>query len=117
MVLSADSVDRVERLLDEGELSQRAIARETGVSRGSVHRIKTGKRVLCRANGHALLPGPSGPLGRCPGCGGMVQQPCITCRARESNAPRLSGDDDVDALGLHLKPDDRARQRKLKGDR
>jgi len=113
VVLTANAVDQVERLLDDG-LSQRAIARMTGVSRGSVHRIKTGKRVIRgRSNGDEL-EAPSGPVDRCPGCGGLVQQPCVACRTRETPVDRLSGRDDVDALALDLEADDRRRHRELK---
>jgi hypothetical protein len=74
-------VDEIRRLLQQRELSQRAIARRLGVSRGTVNTIFSGKRrdrVCCGLDHDA----PCGPPERCPGCGGMVQMPCLVCRIR-----------------------------------
>lgn len=75
----------IKRLLDQGEASQRKIARQTGASRGTVNAIALGKRPDYGASrrkrgGGFVVPG--GPLVRCPGCGGMVQMPCLACRVR-----------------------------------
>ncbi|MGQ9576469.1 MAG: helix-turn-helix domain-containing protein [Thermoguttaceae bacterium] len=77
-------VDFVRRLLAEGKWSMRKIARMTGVSRGTVSAIAHGKRPdrRPRTEQDDLLERPSGPMERCPGCGGMVQMPCRLCRVR-----------------------------------
>jgi len=78
-------VDEVKRLLREANLSQRKIARQAGVSRGTVNAIAQGKRPDCEARrrGHRDdFVTPSGRPARCPGCGGMVRMPCLACRVR-----------------------------------
>lgn len=78
-------VDEVQRLLDEGNLSQRKIARRVGVSRGTVNAIARGKRADYRARQRERegeFVAPSGPVARCATCGAMVQMPCLACRIR-----------------------------------
>ncbi|QDT70007.1 hypothetical protein MalM25_29510 [Planctomycetes bacterium MalM25] len=75
----------VKRLLDEGGMSRRAIAAQTGVSRGSVNAIANGERGLHGAEPDEL--GGDGPArdlvaSRCEECGGMVYMPCVLCEAR-----------------------------------
>ena len=84
-MLTATVVDEVQRLLQEGRFSQRKIAARMGVSRGTVNAIALGRR-LCRrqqrpAAERGFIP-PTGPLVRCPGCGGRVQMPCLLCYIR-----------------------------------
>lgn len=78
-------VDEVKRLLNEGSLSQREIARKTGVSRGTVNAIALGKRPEPRRLRTAAdeFLAPAGPPRRCPGCGGLVRMPCLLCRVRQ----------------------------------
>lgn len=79
-------VREIRRLLDEGDLSQRAIARRVGVSRGLVARVAAGQRSLVDrgAPSYPELFGPEAGLPvRCPGCGGMVYEPCRLCEARK----------------------------------
>ena len=74
-------VEEIKRQLDEGQHSQRSIARSLGVSRGTVHAIATGKRGLhgCdHSDDHAARISAQ----RCPSCGARVYMPCILCRAR-----------------------------------
>ena len=78
-------VEEIKRLLDDGSLSQRKIARRLGVSRGTVNAIALGKRRVRPArsgNGRDDFVPPSGPLVRCPICGGLVRSPCLACRVR-----------------------------------
>jgi hypothetical protein len=78
-------VDDIERLLRDGHLSQRKIAERLGVSRGTVNAIARGKRPDYRARKRGPeedFVGPRGPLTRCPGCGAMVEMPCLACRVR-----------------------------------
>jgi len=70
----------VRRLIDEDELSYRAIARKLGVGHATVNRIAHGLRRHRRwmsADDRAM-----GIPIRCRGCGGLVYEPCLLCRAR-----------------------------------
>jgi len=73
-------------LLAKQTLSQRKIAYIVGVSRGTVSCIANGKIRHRSSNISAdeaidsgLSVPPSGSYVRCPGCGGMVQMPCLLC--------------------------------------
>lgn len=83
-MLSEEIIQEIIALLAEKKLSQRAIARQTGVSRVVVHRIATGKRKPKKKR----LPQPweedrSGrPFERCPHCGTRAQLPCLACLLR-----------------------------------
>ncbi len=86
MVLSPATVDAIKRHLAEGA-SQRWTAGEVEVSRGTVNAIAQGKRPdhqnkIVAPDGPIVAP--SGPLDRCPTCGGMVRMPCLACSLRES---------------------------------
>ena len=82
-------IEEIQRLLAEGDLSQRKIAKVMKVSRGTVAAVASGKR-------RPYYPRPddrdeqlSGPVRRCPGCGGMATMPCRACRVRELRAESL----------------------------
>jgi DNA-binding XRE family transcriptional regulator len=84
-MIAGHVVAEVRRLLEEGRLSQRKIAQWTGVSRGTVNAIARGQRAdpeARRCRGADMVVPPSGPPRRCPGCGGMVQMPCLLCQLR-----------------------------------
>jgi hypothetical protein len=89
-MLSPAKVDEVRRLLARGILSQRKIARNLKISRGTVDAIASGKRpdypapeieedIDCRL-----------PPVRCRNCGGMVHGPCRLCRVRTIKARQLA---------------------------
>ncbi len=84
----APSVARaVRRLLEEGKLSQRRIAKVMQVSRGTVGAIAAGKRPdydALRRDHRDEWSEHLGPLERCPSCGGMVYMPCRACRTRSA---------------------------------
>jgi len=85
-ILTPQMVDEVRRLLAEKKQSQRAVARLTGVSRGTVGRIAHGEKLQCEDPIWRKRQGadfPSGPLRRCPTCGGRVYMPCRLCRVRD----------------------------------
>jgi hypothetical protein len=87
-------VEQIRHLLNEGHLSQRKIARHLGVSRGTVDAIAQGRRSEdspYRREPSDGLPSPLGPPRRCPGCGGLVQMPCLLCHIRALR--RLTGPD------------------------
>lgn len=84
-MIAPEVVDRIRRMLDQGELSQRGIARRLGVSRGTVNAIALSRRpdyeALWRREADEI-PAPSGPPRRCPGCGALVLMPCVACAVR-----------------------------------
>jgi len=73
----------IRELLAAGQLSQRGIARATGISRGTIANVLHGRwrgpkiRPKMRP-GAEPLPG-SGPTARCPVHGWLVSQPCVAC--------------------------------------
>ncbi len=84
MIASA-IVDEIKRLLAENRLSQRKISLRLGISRGTVNAIARGTRTdrkACRKQRGYEFPALSSVAERCPGCGGMVQMPCLACRVR-----------------------------------
>jgi transcriptional regulator with XRE-family HTH domain len=66
-MIAPSMVDEVRRLLSEGRLSQRAIARRTGISRGTVAAIASGRRPAYGARRRAA-PGSGQPYG-----GGLIR--------------------------------------------
>ncbi len=75
-----------QRLLALGRLSQRKIAALAGVSRSTVNAIACGKyqdRLERESRRPRDVLMPSGPLVRCPGCGGRAQMPCMLCRVQK----------------------------------
>jgi hypothetical protein len=84
-MVPAWKVDAIRLLLADDRLSQREIARQSGVSRGVVAGIADGTRpdyAALRPPVAPVAPLPVQPAGRCPQCGAMVEFPCIACRAR-----------------------------------
>ena len=85
-----------------GDVSQRQIARELEISRGSVNAIASGKRPdypvkeLDEDDIRCWLP----PV-RCSGCGGMVYAPCRLCRVRAVQSGQRSP---ADAQRFHSAP-------------
>lgn len=77
-------VQEVKRLLFVEGLSQRTVATQVGVSRGTVHAIARGKRpdrVRPLAE-TGMLPWDDAPPKRCPHCGALVYMPCLACQIR-----------------------------------
>ncbi len=78
-------VREIERLLQEGQHSQRKIATHLQVSRGSVGAIASGRRGIYGKEPEPddVIPLASqGPPERCPRCGFRVIMPCLVCEAR-----------------------------------
>ena len=86
-MLAQTTVKEVERLLAQGNLSHRQIARLAGVAE---HRWERSPPANARLRGALLARlrelAPPGPLARCPGCGGLVHTPCRLCRVRKIKA-------------------------------
>lgn len=92
-MIAADLIAEVRRLLDEGRLSQRDIAKMTGVSRGTVNAIASGKRrdISSQTRHNAADCGfkpPEGMPVRCRGCGALTQMPCLACYIRATSETR-----------------------------
>lgn len=88
-MITTSVLDEIRRLLRENRLSQRGIARQVGVSRGTVNAIANGKHLgksLRRPTDDSGFAPPGGLAVRCPGCGGKVQMPCLLCHLRQRRA-------------------------------
>jgi hypothetical protein len=85
-MLALSTVMEINRLLKEGLLSQRQIAKRLGVSRGTVGAIASGQRPLVGKEPHEYNPASMNGRGqpqRCPRCGKHVYLPCQVCRTTE----------------------------------
>lgn len=111
-MLPSAVVREVRRLLVEEGLSQRKVARMTGVSRGTIGRIATGRRSDYPERDPAEDQ-PQGPPERCGGCGGLVYMPCRLCRVRaagrQPEPKQKTPPNETIQLGLELSPEHHAR--------
>ena len=85
-MLPLATVQEIQRLLEEEQLSQRKIAAKLGVSRGTIGAIASGRRGLFGKEPDQDTPELCClelPPERCPTCGGMVYMPCVLCRTRD----------------------------------
>ena len=88
-MLSAETIESIERMVTSGRYSVRGIAKLTGVSRFSVAAIARGnaqpvrrpKQEQTEAEGESPLS--AGIAARCSTCGGLVYMPCRACHLRE----------------------------------
>jgi transcriptional regulator with XRE-family HTH domain len=126
-MIDANVVGEVQNLLAAGEMSQRAIARILGISRGTVDAIAAGKRPDYEAIRRSRQENetgdePIGPPMRCPTCGGLVYMPCRLCAVRRStsNTIRQSlrniGKND-EPFGLNLRPEHEKRYQEIRRSR
>jgi hypothetical protein len=122
-MIASERVAKIRWLLQQGRLSHRKIARRTGVSRGSVWRIASGKRPdyeKLRRPWDELWEKVPGPPVRCTGCGGMVYMPCWLCHVRKliTEDTHLRQNLLVTAigqpLGVRLGPEHRARYEEVR---
>jgi hypothetical protein len=77
-------IEEVFKLAEEGH-KQRAIAEKTGLARKTIQRILSGERPDYQAEGYEVehsLDVFTGPIARCPTCGGKVHMPCFACEVR-----------------------------------
>jgi transcriptional regulator with XRE-family HTH domain len=85
-------IAEIKHLLAMGNQSQRKIATQMGVSRGTVSGVAAGTRPDYEALRRELEQEedmlPTGPLERCGSCGGMSYMPCQLCQVREIKADR-----------------------------
>ena len=122
-MIAPKTVAEIRRMLTEGTLSQRKIAGLTGVSRGTVGAIASGKRPdyeTVRPPQDDEWEEPAGPPERCPGCGGTVYMPCRLCHTRKMGvengrrAPRGSVVEFQEPPRLNLRPEHRARYEEVR---
>lgn len=127
-MIAPQLVADVRRLLIEERLSQRKVARLTGVSRSTIAAIATGKRPdyeLLQRLRETDWEEPTGPAARCPGCGHRVYIPCQLCRLRERLAERHASGfaratpphrpvETVEPLGMNLRPEHHARYEEVR---
>ncbi|MBN1908694.1 MAG: helix-turn-helix domain-containing protein [Pirellulales bacterium] len=81
------TIDEIRRLLAEGRLSQRKIAKLLGVSRDTVSSVACGRRKEWREPDvpppyEGAVSTPVCPKTRCSLCGGMIYLPCRLCCIR-----------------------------------
>jgi len=118
-LIHPDLVAETKRLLALGTLSQQAIARRVGISRGSVGNILHGRRREDHEQYYPALDETPCPPTRCGGCGGqIVVLPCRLCRARAALAaaerqPGAIDPPDDSSLDLNLSPEEQARHAKM----
>lgn len=125
-MLSPAKVAEVEQLLAAGSLSQRAIARRAGVSRGTVAAIASGTR---RKKPPRPIAGPpfniTASPARCPQCGRRVHLPCWACAVEAikqsrgyrpfADRPTVAGAAAAAAVvGLDLRPEHWRRYRRAR---
>lgn len=102
-VIDSATAERIKYLLFVEKRSQHAVSRITGVSRGVIGGIASGKRPdfdEIRRQKQADSLEPSGPPVKCPGCGYRIYMPCRICRTRAYRSthppPKPSGNGDLD---------------------
>ncbi|MBN1589198.1 MAG: winged helix-turn-helix transcriptional regulator [Pirellulales bacterium] len=115
-MIASTVIDHIRELLAEGQLSQRKIAQQLGLSRGTVANVAHGRRpdrgAIRRKRKNPPEPFTRGHVARCPECGAMVHMPCFACRTRRECAgrPQRGNDGRLDGpFGLDLHGDVLAR--------
>jgi hypothetical protein len=80
-MIAEEKIREAELMLARGKLSQRKIAKITGLSRGTISMIANGKRKVQAKTVAPDLPPEQekSPPVRCPCCGAMVRMPCLLC--------------------------------------
>jgi hypothetical protein len=116
-MIETKTILEVQRLLQEGSLSHRKIAVQTGISRGTVNAIAKDNRRCYRRMWEPKKDEDDRPVlppSRCSNCGGTVHKPCLLCETRRRIAegkqtPRRKAGEVFEPLGLNLRPEHRAR--------
>ena len=86
-MLSKDTIQTIQRLLEEGQHSQRQIARQLGVGRNQVSEIARGRRpdydtIRDERQRARMEARQQVEFGRCSECGAKARLPCLVCLAR-----------------------------------
>ena len=85
-MIKNDIIRKILLHIEQGELSQRKIAKILGVSRGTVQAVVHGRRTEHHASALKTATTwivPSGQPKRCPHCGSWVKMPCLACQLFE----------------------------------
>ena len=110
-------IDRIQRLLAEKQWSNRQIATMANVSRGTVAAVVSGRRRAYQLPSGDREEEFTGPVERCPGCGGMATVPCRLCRSRELAArsdPRSPPSTSGPSLRLELSEEHQKRYEEVR---
>ena len=119
-MLGPEVIKDIQRLLAEGDLSQRKIAKAMKVSRGTVAAVSGGKRRPHYPRPEEADEHLTGPVRRCGGCGSMAAMPCRACRIRrlKSQSPKPDRLDTRNVpLRLDLADKDRIRYEEIRRQR
>lgn len=117
-MISNSKIAEIERLLLAG-MSQRKIASISGVSRGVICAIYSGKRR--RNPEREYKPDSVAPV-RCPSCGALAAMPCIACRDRNGlkkakKTTHFNPSPENLQIGLELRPEHQARLEQVRAAR
>jgi len=123
-MIPRDKILLVKRLLEEG-MTQRDIARQTGVSRGTVSRVSQGILTVGERHEETSFPKRLDQPTRCPKCGLLVTtDPCIFCYTeayseidrptKKTGRRRKQHNDDSDPLRIRLRPEHRRRYEEIR---
>jgi len=84
-MIAEEKIREAEIMLARGKMSQREVAKRTGLSRGMISLIARGKRTIqVKTVDPDLLPESENcPPVRCLGCGAMVYMPCLLCHLKK----------------------------------
>jgi transcriptional regulator with XRE-family HTH domain len=88
-MLDARLIQEIDRLLRAGGLSQRQIAAQLRVSRGTVGAIASGRRDLRGKEQPREVSQRAAAAARCPECGYRVFFPCLICSTRSHKRREL----------------------------
>ena len=129
-MISDKDLAKIEGFLRESNLSQRAIARLTGINRNTVNRIAQGKRpnfqTLQKDRKRKLqneVQYRRGKPRRCKECGGMVCMPCHLCAIRKKTLKGQKGilaacvRYQIEPLGIELDGEERRRYKQLREEK
>jgi len=125
-MIAPEVVAEIRRMLIEGIVSQREMAKRTGVSRGTIGAVASGQRPdydAARKPNEDSWETSSDPPERCATCGGMVYMPCLLCRLRkklveERNRRARNRAADVALwLVLELRPEHQSRYEEIREKR
>ena len=100
-----EKIEHAVRLLTRTNYSNRRVARETGLSRGTVNKLASGERPpVGKEDNYHAEPIVQEPPERCPECGYLVTMPCVACRTREYQRELAKNGHDVlrDAVAVSL---------------
>jgi len=84
-MIAEEKIREAETMLALGKMSQREIAKRTGLSRATIYLIAKGKRkIQIKTIDPDMLPeSKNGPPVRCRSCGAMVEMPCLLCHLKD----------------------------------